>query len=118
MSNPTQNTASGTPVAANTASAQAMSEASREWALTVALQKTEWNDLKGITTRLMSLRDKDTGRKFVAVLFASPTDDLEANQEQFTFLVNGIDVDDLVANLKRATDGSSTSGTPKEVVVP
>ena len=48
---------------------------------------------------------------FAGVVFFSPSDDLAADNDAFTFLVNGVDVDDVVANLGCATGGS---GTPKK----
>ena len=101
MSKVTQNTASGTPVAKNTVPVQ-VSEAGREWALTVALQKTEWHNLKqsGVFTRLLTLKDKKSGRQFVAVAFAIPTENITADNDKFTFFVSGTDVDELVAQLK------------------
>ncbi|MCZ2079899.1 MAG: hypothetical protein LC130_33440 [Bryobacterales bacterium] len=114
MSKQTQDSDSGTPAVKPTASELVMSEAARQWALTVALQKTEWHDLIGIATRLLSFRDKRTGRLFVGVVFFSPSDDLTADNDAFTFLVNGVDVDEVVANLKCATPDS---GTPKKEIV-
>lgn len=114
MSKQTQVSGSGTPAVQPTANAPVMSEAARQWALTVALQKTEWHDLNGITTRLLSFRDRRTGRLFVGVVFFSPSDDLAADNDAFTFLVNGIDVDEVVANLKCATP---SSGAPKKETV-
>lgn len=100
MSKQTQNTVSGTPVVGNTASAQ-VSEAGKEWALTVALQKTEWHNLRkaGVFTRLLTLRDKRSGTQFVVVAFAIPNENLTADNEKFTFFVSGTDVDELVARL-------------------
>ena len=98
MSKKTQDTVSGTPVAQNTVSGQ-VTASGKEWALTVALQKTEWHNLKGITTRFMTLTDPKSGRKFAAIFFASTTDELTADNDSGTLYVNGIDVDDIVAQL-------------------
>jgi hypothetical protein len=105
MSKTTQNTASGTPVAERTDKKPDMTEAAQEWALTVALQKTEWHALKGVTTRLLTLKDTKSGKKFVAAVWAIPTDELTADNDKFTFFVNGENVDDIVARLaERATE--------------
>lgn len=106
MSKKTQNTASGTLVVPPIEKKQ-VTEAGEAWALTVALQKTEWHDLKkqGITTRLLTLTDPKTGRKFAAAFWASATDDLEADNERFTFFVSGTDVDDIVAQLGESATG-------------
>lgn len=98
MSKITPALGSGTPVAPSTAKIQ-VTEAGRDWALTVALQKTEWHNLKGITTRFLTLTDKQSGRKFAAVFWACATDDLTADDKSGTFYVNGIDVDDVVAQI-------------------
>jgi len=81
-----------------------VTEAVEAFALTVALQKTEWHELRkhGITTRLMTLQDK-SGRRFAAVFFACATDNLEADDDKFTFYANGVDVDDIVARTKGVT---------------
>lgn len=50
----------------------------------------------------------------MGVVFFSPSDDLTADNDAFTFLVNGVDVDEVVANLKCATPDS---GTPKKEIV-
>jgi hypothetical protein len=99
MSKVIQNTASGTQDVRNTAKSQRLSEAATEWAMTVALQKTEWHSLKGVKTRLLSLTDAKSGRKFVAAVWAIPTEDLTADNEKFTFFVSGTDVDDIVAQM-------------------
>jgi hypothetical protein len=101
MSKTTQNTASGTPAVKSTESAQAISEAAREWALTVALQKTEWHALKGMTTRLRTFTDPKSGRKFAGVFFACATDDITADNDQFTFFVGGANIDDIVAQVDK-----------------
>lgn len=108
MSKTTQNSNAGTPVVPLTAPAQ-VTDAGKEWALTVALQKTEWQELRksGVVTRLLTLTDPKSGRKFAAVFWACATEDLEADNERFTFLVSGTDVDDIVARLgERATEES------------
>ena len=94
MSKTTPPSASGTGVAKNT-----VTEAARDFALTVALQKTEWHELKksGVVTRLLTLKDKKSGRNFAAVLWAIPTDDITADNDKFTFFVSGTDIDDIVA---------------------
>lgn len=78
-----------------------MSQEALDWALTVALQKTEWHNLKGITTRLLTFTDKKSGRKFAAAFWACATDNLSADNDSGTFFVNGIDVDDLVAQINK-----------------
>jgi hypothetical protein len=98
MSNQTPNLGSGTPDVPNIAIAQ-VTEAGREWALTVALQKTEWHALNGVTTRLLTLKDKQSGRTFVAAVWAIPTENLTADNDKFTFFVSGTDVDDIVAQI-------------------
>lgn len=99
MSKAIQNSDSGTPDVKPTAQKPAISEAGLQWALTVALQKEEWRNLKGVTTRLLTLRDKQSGRSFVAAFWAIPTEDLSADNDTFTLYVSGTDVDDLVAQL-------------------
>jgi hypothetical protein len=105
MSKKTTVSNSGTPVALNTVPVLAMSEAGREFALTVALQKTEWHSLRksGVVTRLLTLKDKKSGRRFAAALWAIPTENITADNEKFTFFVSGTDVDEVVAQL-RATE--------------
>lgn len=93
---------SGTPDAVSTVKKQAISEAGLQWALTVALQKEEWHNLKGVTTRFLTLKDKQSGRTFVGAFWAIPTEDLAADNDTFTLYVSGTDVDDLVAQLKVA----------------
>ncbi len=93
----TQNIASGTPDVKPTVS---ISPEAMEWALTVALQKTEWHNMKGIVTRFLTLTDKKSGKKFAAVFWACATDELTADNDSGTFFVNGSDVDDLVAHIK------------------
>ncbi|MDZ7344107.1 MAG: hypothetical protein ONA90_06295 [candidate division KSB1 bacterium] len=102
MSKATPTSGSGTLAAKNIAEKRDISEAAREWALIVALQKTEWHGLRqaGITTRLITLIDPASSRRFVGVFFACATDDLEADNDQFTFFVNGKNVDDIVAQIK------------------
>ena len=99
MSNQNQNTSSGTPAVKPT---EAISQAAMDWALTVALQKTEWHTLKGITTRYLTLTDKKSGKKYAGVFWACPTDELTADNSSGTFFVGGIDVDELVAQIKTA----------------
>ena len=101
MSKKAENTASGTPVVQNTAEIQ-VTEAGKEWALTVALQKTEWHNLQksGVVTKLLTLTDKKSGTQFVAVVFAIPTENLTADNDKFTFFVSGTDVDDIVAQVE------------------
>jgi len=96
MSKITKNSVSGTPDAKPTAS---ISPEAMEWALTVALQKTEWHNLKGIATRFLTLTDKKSGKRFAAVFWACPADELTADNDSGTFFVNGVDVDDLVAQI-------------------
>lgn len=107
MSKQIQNSGSGTPVVEPTAKKLGISEAGLQWALTVALQKEEWHNLKGVTTRLLTLKDKQSGRTFVGAFWAIPTEDLTADNDTFTLYVSGTDVDDLVARLGEcATEGS------------
>lgn len=99
MSNQIQGSGSGTPVAPAIVPLQGISEAAREWALTVALQKTEWHSLAGVTTRLLTFKDKKSGRTFAAAFWACPTENLTADNDKFTFYVSGTDIDDIVAQL-------------------
>jgi len=99
MSKTTLNSNSGTPDAKPIAN---ISPEAREWALTVALQKTEWHNLKGIATRFLTLTDKKSGKKFAAVFWACPTDELTADNDSGTFYVGGVDVDDLVAQIDKS----------------
>lgn len=100
MSKTTPPSASGTDVAKST-----VSEAARDFAMTVALQKTEWHELKksGVVTRLLTLKDKKSGRLFGAALWAIPTDDITTDDDKFTFFVSGTDVDEIVAQMKAET---------------
>ena len=105
MSKTTKPITSGTPVVPSIAPGPALSTAGREFALTVALQKTEWHNLKkvGVFTRLLTLRDKKTGRLYAAAVWAIPTEDITADDEKFTLFVSGTDVDEVVAQM-RATE--------------
>lgn len=100
MSKPIKNSASGTPDVEPIVSKPAISEAGLQWALTVALQKEEWHNLNGVTTRLLTLKDKRSGRTFVGAFWAIPTENLTADNDTFTFYVSGTDIDDLVAQIK------------------
>jgi hypothetical protein len=110
MSKKAQSTVSGTPVVKNTA-VPLVTEAGKRWALTVALQKTEWHNLKksGVATKLLTLTDKKSGTQFVAVVFAIPTENLTADTDKFTFFVSGTDVDDLVAHIDDGNPVSSVA---------
>lgn len=101
MSKTTPNSDSGTPDVEPTVKKLGISEAGMQWALTVALQKEEWHNLKGVTTRFLTLRDKQSGRTFVGAFWAIPTENLTADNDTFTFYVSGTDVDDLVAQLSK-----------------
>lgn len=96
MSKAIQNTVSGTPDVKLTA---LVSQAALDWAMTVALQKTEWHALNGIVTRFLTLTDPKSGRTFAAAFWACATDNLSADNDSGTFYVNGVDVDELVAQL-------------------
>lgn len=99
MSNETQTLDSGTPVAPITATKPAISEAAREFALTVALQKTEWHAMKKTVARLRTFKDSKSGTLYVAVMFAIPNENIVADPDKFTFLVSGTDVDEIVAQV-------------------
>jgi hypothetical protein len=99
MSNKTQTLDSGTPVVQSTAESQVISEAAKEFALTVALQKTEWHKLEKTVARLRTFKDSKSGTLYAAVMFAIPNENIIADPEKFTFLVNGTDVDEIVAQV-------------------
>ncbi len=93
MSKKIQNSASGTPAARTTDAEQV-----REFAQTLALQKTEWANLRGASVRFVTLRSKRHKRSFVGVFFALPRHDIEADIDRWTFLVDGRDIDDYIAD--------------------
>jgi hypothetical protein len=99
MSNETKTLDSGTPVAQSTAEIPAISEAAKEFALTVALQKTEWHTMKKTVARLQTFMDSNSGTLYAAVMFAIPNENIVADPEKFTFLVSGTDVDEIVAQV-------------------
>ena len=78
-----------------------VTQAAKDFAMTVALQKTEWQNIEGVKPLLFTLKNT-SGRKAAGVIFICLTDDIEADEKAFTFLVSGINIDDLVADI--ATD--------------
>lgn len=94
MSRITPSTASGTPVARRTAA-----EHVQELARTLALQKTEWANLQGVSIRFLTLRSKRHKRSFVGIFMALSDHNIEADIDKWTFFIDGRDVDDFVADL-------------------
>lgn len=98
MSGATQTTASGTKDATPTPK-RSVTQAAKDFAMTMALQKTEWQNMEGIKPLLFTLKDGKSGRKAAGVIFVCLTDNIEADEDSFTFLVSGANIDDIVADI-------------------
>lgn len=101
----TSDLSSGIKDAPIIATGQAITQAGEDFAMTIALQKTEWKQMKGITPILFTLIDSTSGKKASGVIFTCRTDEIVADNENFTFLVNGINIDDIVLNIAIAESG-------------
>jgi hypothetical protein len=96
------------------AAGQAISQAGEDFAMTIALQKTEWKQMRGVTPILFSLIEPSSGKKVSGVIFTCPTDDIDADNENFTFTVNGINIDEIILNIAIAESGKNTMAKKSE----
>jgi hypothetical protein len=112
MSMQTKTLDSGIKDAPIIATGQATSQAGKDFAMTIALQKTEWRRMRGVTPLLFTLTDSTSGKKSSGVIFICQTDEIEADNENFTFTINGINIDKIVEDIAIAeTSGINKKGS-------
>lgn len=97
MSKQTKNSGSGIKDAMPIAPEPAISQVESDFAMTLSLQKTEWQKMEGVRPVLFSLRTK-SGRMIGGVLFVCPTRDIEGDHEAYTFRIGGTNIDDVMLN--------------------
>lgn len=114
MSTPTQTTDNGIPDAKTTpvsVDIGSLSEVAKALAMAVALQRTEWAELRstpGIVIEYSNLREPSSGRSILIVAFGLLDGDVIGDYATGKITVNGIDVDEVVAQM--AESGNKEEG--------
>lgn len=91
------------------------SQAGQEIAMLLSLQKREWQELRsvsGIVFKYINSQEPISGRKVLLILVGSQSDDVTGIDATLDVAINGVSVDDLVAEIARG--GSGIVATPEK----
>lgn len=91
---------------------KSVSEAGQQIAMLLSLQAKEWQELRstsGVVLKVINFQEPTSGKKCLMIVFGSMHDDITGIDATLDVAINGMSVDDIVAEIARGTSGNSAT---------